>query len=75
MRGLASGKNVTTFTAASNEFLGGGKQKTEYHSFAFAGPLFRTPVAWRSGERRRDGAFVQLDLKPTGADVAGSGAG
>ena len=25
MRSLASGKNVSTFTVASNEFLGGGK--------------------------------------------------
>jgi single-strand DNA-binding protein len=32
MRGLASGKNVTTFTVASNEFVGGGKEKAEYHS-------------------------------------------
>ena len=32
MRGLASGKNVTTFTVASNEFIGGGKEKAEYHS-------------------------------------------
>ena len=31
MRGLASGKNVTTFTVASNEFVGGGKEKSEYH--------------------------------------------
>jgi len=36
----------------------------EYHSFAFAGPLFGTPVAWRPGERRRDGRFTQLDLEP-----------
>ena len=36
----------------------------EYHSFAYAGPLFRRPVAWRTGERRREGAFVQLDLVP-----------
>lgn len=36
----------------------------EYHSFAFAGPLFATPVAWRPGERRRDGHFTQLDLEP-----------
>jgi single-strand DNA-binding protein len=32
MRGLASGKNVTTFTVASNEFFGGGKEKAEYHA-------------------------------------------
>jgi single-strand DNA-binding protein len=32
MRSLASGKNVTTFTVASNEFIGGGKEKSEYHA-------------------------------------------
>jgi single-strand DNA-binding protein len=32
MRGLASGKNVTTFTVASNEFFGAGKEKAEYHA-------------------------------------------
>jgi single-strand DNA-binding protein len=31
MRSLASGKVVTTFTVASNEFLGAGKEKAEYH--------------------------------------------
>ena len=31
MRSLASGKNVTTFTVASNEFVGSGKEKSEYH--------------------------------------------
>ena len=35
----------------------------EYHSFAFAGPLFRDPLDWRAGERRRDGGFVQLDIE------------
>ena len=30
MRSLASGKNVTTFTVASNEFVGSGKEKSEY---------------------------------------------
>jgi single-strand DNA-binding protein len=30
MRSLASGKNVTTFTVASNEFLGAGREKAEY---------------------------------------------
>lgn len=34
----------------------------EYHSFAFEGPAFHTPVAWRAGQRRRDGGFIQLDL-------------
>ena len=31
MRTLASGKSVTTFTVASNEFVGGGREKAEYH--------------------------------------------
>jgi single-strand DNA-binding protein len=31
MRSLASGKNVTTFTVASNAFIGGGKERAEYH--------------------------------------------
>ncbi len=36
----------------------------EYHSFAFAGPLFAWPVPWAPGARRSDGRFVQLDLLP-----------
>jgi uncharacterized protein (TIGR00290 family) len=35
----------------------------EYHSFTFAGPLFRAPVRWRAGPRRAEGDFVQLDLE------------
>ena len=31
MRSLASGKVVTTFTVASNVFVGAGKEKAEYH--------------------------------------------
>jgi len=34
----------------------------EYHSFAFAGPVFKTPVRWTEGERRVDSGFAQLDL-------------
>jgi uncharacterized protein (TIGR00290 family) len=34
----------------------------EYHSFAFAGPVFKKPVAWIAGERRLDSGFAQLDL-------------
>jgi diphthine-ammonia ligase len=34
----------------------------EYHSFAFAGPFFASPLAWRAGERRDDGGFAQLDV-------------
>ena len=30
MRSLASGKTVTSFTVASNEFIGGGREKAEY---------------------------------------------
>ena len=35
----------------------------EYHSFAFAGPVFKKPLKWIAGERRRDSGFAQLDLK------------
>ena len=38
MRSLASGKNVTTFTVASNEFIGGGQEKAEYHARGHVGP-------------------------------------
>ena len=34
----------------------------EYHSFAFAGPVFKQPLAWIAGERRLDSGFAQLDL-------------
>jgi uncharacterized protein (TIGR00290 family) len=34
----------------------------EYHSFAFAGPVFKWPVSWAAGERRLDSGFAQLDL-------------
>jgi uncharacterized protein (TIGR00290 family) len=40
----------------------------EYHSFAFAGPLFSRPVPHAAGARRSDGRFVQLDLLP-GSDA------
>ncbi len=45
MRSLASGKNVTTFTVASNEFIGGGREKAEYHPVVTwdRRPLGRTP--------------------------------
>jgi uncharacterized protein (TIGR00290 family) len=34
----------------------------EYHSFAYSGPFFTGPVAWRAGERRDDGRFAQVDI-------------
>lgn len=34
----------------------------EYHSFAFAGPLFARPVPHALGERRSNGRFAQLDV-------------
>jgi uncharacterized protein (TIGR00290 family) len=39
----------------------------EYHSFAFAGPVFARPVSWVAGERRLEGGFAQLDLTGPGA--------
>lgn len=34
----------------------------EYHSFAYAGPVFTRPVRWMAGERRVEAGFAQLDL-------------
>jgi len=34
----------------------------EYHSFAYEGPFFSEPVAWRFGERRDDGRFAQIEV-------------
>ncbi len=42
----------------------------EYHSFVFAHPMFRSPVAWSAGGRLQDGRFMQLDIT-SGAAVAG----
>jgi len=35
----------------------------EYHSFTYAGPLFRAAVPWHAGEVHREGKFAQLDLE------------
>ena len=45
LRVLASGKNVTTFSVAMNEYVGNGKEKAEFHSV----------VAWVSRMVRRTG--------------------
>jgi uncharacterized protein (TIGR00290 family) len=37
----------------------------EYHSFAFAGPLFEKPLGWAAGEAHLEAGFAQLDV--TGA--------
>ena len=42
----------------------------EYHSFAFAGPLFRVPLVWERGAPRVDGLFAQIDVVDVAADVA-----
>lgn len=36
----------------------------EFHSFAFQGPAFRQPVAWRPGETRSEPGYAQLDVVP-----------
>jgi diphthine-ammonia ligase len=37
----------------------------EYHSFAFAGPIFKKPLSWATGELRMEDGFAQIDV--TGA--------
>lgn len=36
----------------------------EYHSFAFAGPLFNRALSWRIGDEHRETDFVQIDIQP-----------
>jgi len=56
----------TTDAAFASEIVKTGVdacgENGEYHSFAFAGPVFRQPVRWVAGERRLDAGFAQLDL-------------
>ena len=40
----------------------------EYHSFVFESPVFTSSVAWKAGDVRDDGRFVQLDVLPTTQD-------
>jgi uncharacterized protein (TIGR00290 family) len=50
----------------ANEIAGTGVdpcgENGEYHSFAYAGPVFETPVDWVPGDRRSEPGFAQLDL-------------
>lgn len=39
-------------------------ERGEFHSFAFAGPAFRYPIAVRAGETVERGGFVFADLHP-----------
>jgi uncharacterized protein (TIGR00290 family) len=39
----------------------------EYHSFAYAGPVFTQPVRWMAGQRRVESGFAQLDLTGGGS--------
>jgi uncharacterized protein (TIGR00290 family) len=34
----------------------------EYHSFAFAGPVFEEPLSWAAGQVRLEAGFAQLDV-------------
>ena len=65
MRGLASGKNVTTFTVASNEFIGGGKEKAEYQVKTKVCPITPDSANGRAilalaGQPSRDPGVVAL---------------
>jgi uncharacterized protein (TIGR00290 family) len=50
----------------ANEIAGTGLdpcgENGEYHSFAFAGPVFGTRVDWAPGDRKDEVGFAQLDL-------------
>src|SRR5712692_7522768 len=40
---------------------GWGKNR-EYHSYAFAGPVFEAPLSWAEGDLRLEAGFAQLDI-------------
>ena len=41
----------------------------EFHTFAYAGPMFRTPLAVSGGEIRESGGFVFADLLPCASSL------
>ena len=41
----------------------------EFHTFAYAGPMFRHPIAVAAGELRDADGFVFADLLPVAAEV------
>ncbi len=47
-------------------------EKGEFHTFAFAGPMFRTPIAVQTGEIIERDGFVFADLLPAEAIAAGA---
>ena len=47
----------------AGELIDPAGENGEYHSFAYAGPLFATPLAIRTGARRDDERFAQVDVE------------
>ena len=45
MRSLASGKNVTQFSVATNEYGANGKERAEYHNIVTWDRL-GSPISW-----------------------------
>jgi len=43
-------------------------ERGEFHTFAYAGPMFERPVRVRRGERRDQGRFSFMDLIPDTSD-------
>jgi uncharacterized protein (TIGR00290 family) len=48
-------------------------ERGEFHTFAFAGPMFRRPIAVRIGETVERDGFVFADVLPAEAFPAGAG--
>jgi hypothetical protein len=53
MRSLASVKTVTTFSVATNEYAGNGKERAEFHSIVTWVSSIVIEVARRQGLTRR----------------------
>jgi hypothetical protein len=61
-RAVAARSRLARTAAISGTAIDACGENGEYHSFAFDGAPFRTPVAWVAGATHAEGDFLQLDL-------------
>jgi uncharacterized protein (TIGR00290 family) len=71
-RGLAGRGFDRTFLAELPQEADPCGENGEFHTFAWDGPMFRAPVAVRTGAIEQHDAFVFADLLPAGDHAAGS---
>ena len=78
-RQLASGKSVTTFAVATNEYRGQGEERAEYHNVVTCGPprggLRAVPREGVTGRDRRPDPDAALGRRPRDAPLEDRGRG